>query len=136
MPVDDIRRFIGQKCEMVGCENYATHQYGALFICCLCHGGEVYTPDEAKAKHLALMAEQQKGKKQKAHEKYPGESIRYYANGVEIRREIAVRTYGTGRVRKAELALTYRWDISSVEVSSATLPTLSLRREIRYPLEA
>jgi hypothetical protein len=49
MPLTLWRDIIGERCD--GCGGYATHWYGAVPLCCQCHGGDLVSQEEARRKH-------------------------------------------------------------------------------------
>jgi hypothetical protein len=50
MPMSEWSEVVGRKCDE--CKvNPATHLYGSAYLCCQCHGGNLYTPEEAQAEH-------------------------------------------------------------------------------------
>ncbi len=48
----------GQQCQVEGCSNPATHLYGNVYVCCQCHGGDFYSPEEAAHQHARIIEQQ------------------------------------------------------------------------------
>jgi hypothetical protein len=61
MPLSSWQSVAGMRCENYvegeRCKNAATHWYGMIVICCECHGGYLFTNQEAELWHILILAQ-------------------------------------------------------------------------------
>ena len=58
MPMSSWESVVGWKCYYCR-KNLATHWFGRVPICCQCHGGDMFTPEEAVKEHLRVMRDRE-----------------------------------------------------------------------------